>query len=132
MNIRTALVEEYDARRRRNRRYSIRAYARFLGTHHSTLSQLLNGRRRMTSRTIRHLGPRLGLSAEQIALACEEENCETLVRLLSDQRFRPNTRWIAMMIGVPVDAVNISIQRLLCERRMSMRSTTTWIEAIPE
>lgn len=110
----------------------MRAFAQSLGTHHSTLSQLLSGQRRLTPRSIRKLGPRVGLREEEIAGACEAENCRSIIRLLSDSRFKPDTRWISMMIGVPADAVNVSLQRLLFERRLSMQSTTTWTKGISE
>ena len=126
------LSAEFDARQARNRRYSLRAFARSLGTHHSTLGQLLSGQRRLTQRSIRMIGRKLGLPERDISSACEEENCKSIVRLLDDGRFRPDTRWISMMIGIPADAVNVSLQRLLFERKLSMQSTTTWTKGISE
>src|SRR5262249_5964356 len=64
------LQRELNRRRARNPRYSLRAFANALGTHHSTLSQMMQARRRLTTRTIRRFGQRLGLSAPEIRDAC--------------------------------------------------------------
>src|SRR5580704_14910015 len=50
----------------RNRQYSLRAFAKFLGIDHSTLSQLLRGKRRLTERSVRRCGMRLGLDEESV------------------------------------------------------------------
>src|ERR1051325_6297823 len=46
----------------RNPRYSLRAFARRLGMNHSTLSQLLRGKRPFSASTIKAIGKRLGLT----------------------------------------------------------------------
>jgi hypothetical protein len=61
VNLRALLTDEYAIRRGRNPRYSLRAFARSLRTHHTTLSQVLSGRRRLTARAIRRLGAALHL-----------------------------------------------------------------------
>src|SRR5271168_1005637 len=43
---RAKLAEQFEARRERNPRYSLRAFAAFLGADHSTLSRILRGARR--------------------------------------------------------------------------------------
>jgi plasmid maintenance system antidote protein VapI len=63
MDMRSILQLEFNRRRARNPRYSLRAFANALGTHHSTLSQMMQARRRLTTRTIRRFGHKLGLSA---------------------------------------------------------------------
>ncbi|MFL5330880.1 MAG: helix-turn-helix domain-containing protein [Gemmataceae bacterium] len=50
----------------RSAQYSLRAFARFLELDHSTLSQLLRGKRRFTARTIRRCGVKLGLDEGSI------------------------------------------------------------------
>ena len=63
---RQMLQEELAKRCARNPRYSLRAFARYLALDHSTLSQLLRGRRRFTARTVERIGKRLALSPEVI------------------------------------------------------------------
>lgn len=49
-----------------NPQYSLRAFALDLGTDHSSLSQLLRGRRALTAAMIERLGAKLGLDARAI------------------------------------------------------------------
>ena len=66
-SFRTFLQAELARRCARSNQYSLRAFARFLELDHSTLSQLLRGKRRLTDRTIRRCGVRLGLDEDSIA-----------------------------------------------------------------
>jgi transcriptional regulator with XRE-family HTH domain len=131
MDLPAMLGAELARRRARNPRYSLRAFARALGTHHSTLSQILHRRRRLTSRAIHQLGARLGLSSTEIHEARREENCAVIQRLTGDARFRADSRWIAMMSGIPLDDVNVALHWLLHSRRLVMRSRTTWDSGAP-
>src|SRR5215217_8006129 len=70
---RQVLQEELAQRCARNPRYSLRAFARYLTLDHSTLSQLLRGRRRFTARTIERVGKRLSLSPVMITQFVERE-----------------------------------------------------------
>lgn len=120
-----AIAEELQRRRARNRRYSLRAFALSLGIDHATLSQLLRGVRRATPRTIRALGPRLGMSANEIAEACAEANDAALLGLMR-RGVEPSSRWVAERIGLSVDDVNISLQRLLRKRIVAMQEVNRW------
>src|SRR3954471_19624664 len=76
------------AARKRNPRFSLRAFARRLGVDHSTLSQILRGKRRLTARQAALMGKRLGLAAEAIqdyarALALPPRPASARVRRLS-------------------------------------------------
>jgi transcriptional regulator with XRE-family HTH domain len=126
MNLRSTLAAEFARRRRLNPRYSLRAFALALGTHHSTVSRILQGRRRLTERAIRQFAGPLGLTPKQLADVCLAENCSAIIRLVRQPRFRPDARWIAVMAGIPLDGVSIAIHRLLAERRLAMRSPTRW------
>ncbi len=130
MDFRSALQDEFQRRRRQNPRYSLRAFAHALGTHHRTLSQILRGRRRLTMRTIRRMGSRL-LPPSQVAEACIAENCSAILCLVRQHRFRPDARWIAVMAGIPLNSVSIALHRLLHEGRLSMRSTASWVPGRP-
>ena len=126
MRFRELLGDEYARRREANPRYSLRAFARFLGLDHSTLSQLMRGRRRLTSRAILRIGRRLGVS-DAVMLACAaSENDDAVLRAVGRSSFRPDSRWLAVHTGLPIDEVNVSLQRLLYCRALTMVSHTTW------
>src|SRR4051812_48040678 len=127
MDLREVLAAELERRCARNSRYSLRAYALWLGIHHATLSQILNRRRRLTPRTIRKLGKRLGVSASDIQAACVEENSARVLEFVGTAKFRADSRWIATMTGIAIDDVNASLHWLLHTRRVVMLTPTTWI-----
>ena len=126
MDLRTHLRTELQRRQRRNPRYSLRAFALSLGTHHSTLSRAFDRNRRLTAQSIHRLGERLGLTQRQIGDACLAENCALILRVVGDRRFRADSRWIATMTGISVDDVNIALHWLLYERRLTMKSPAAW------
>jgi hypothetical protein len=126
MDLRTILYDELKKRQQRNPRYSIRAFAKSLSTHHSTLTRIVKGGRRLTPRSIQTLGARLKLTPAEISAACREENFSLILRTVSDPRFRPDSRWLATMTGIPVDQVNVALHWLLYERRLVMTSHATW------
>src|SRR6185436_5184266 len=127
----------------RNPRYSLRAFAKFLGVDHATLSQWLRGRRRLTEKAIGRVGARLKLSPKSIALYVASERlrdgrdeaeprqrdvqqlASDTANLISDwyhyailelvrlREFKPDSRWIARVLGITVDEVNVALQRLL-------------------
>jgi transcriptional regulator with XRE-family HTH domain len=149
------LQEELAQRCARNPRYSLRAFARYLTLDHSTLSQLLRGRRRFTARTIERIGKRLSLSPAMItqfverergpaeswtsrelrqlsrdaALSLAEWHHHAILELTRLASFRPDVRWISRVLDVPVDDVNVAITRLARLRLLDMRSPTMWVDA---
>jgi transcriptional regulator with XRE-family HTH domain len=126
MRFRQLLVDELARRCARNRRYSLRAFARFLGTDHSTLSQLLRGRRRLTRRTVLALGRRLGLSDAVLARCGALEDDHAVLHAVGLPSFQPDTRWLAMRTGLPIDEVNVSLHRLLHGGALTMVTRTDW------
>jgi transcriptional regulator with XRE-family HTH domain len=140
----------------RNAQYSLRAFARFLGLDHSTLSQLLRGKRRLTERTVRRCGMRLGLDEDSVREFCrseagvsdaDDEVLGEVRRLASDtasvvaewhhyailelvrlDSFRPDSRWLARVLGLSVDEVNIALQRLLRLGLLSMDAADRWVD----
>lgn len=135
------LEAEFQARREKNPRYSLRAFAAFLGTDHSTLSQILRKRRRLPSRSIRTWGRKLGMSTEEAAVYIAAEHTADarstqrleqlrhwtaeamaiisdrshwgILRLVRQPGFVPDCRNIALKLGVSADAVNMAVSRLL-------------------
>ena len=152
---RVFLQEELAQRCARNPRYSLRAFARYLTLDHSTLSQMLRGRRRFTARTIERIGKRLSLPADMItqfverergpaeswtsrelrqlsrdvALSLAEWHHHAILELTRLASFRPDVRWISRVLDVPVDDVNVAITRLARLGLLDMRSRTEWVDA---
>ena len=137
---RERLVQEFAARRAKNPRYSLRAFAAYLGADHSTLAQILRGSRRAPVSGIRVWSKALGLSIEEAAVYVAAEHVpdpETAHRqhqlhhwtaealsIISDRSHweiarrvgtasPADTRAIAQEIGLPVDQVNMALARLL-------------------
>ncbi|HBY63636.1 MAG TPA: hypothetical protein DEH78_27740 [Solibacterales bacterium] len=138
---RERLLNELHARRSANPRYSLRAFASFLGADHATLSQALRGKRPIPAASIRAWGQRLGLLAEETAAyvaaqrlqatadrSREEElrhwSAEALAvigrpehwrlyRLAAEEGFDGDSRRRAQEWGVSVDEVNVALARLL-------------------
>ena len=157
-SFRRLLQEELARRCTRNPKYSLRAFARDLDTDHSTLSQLLRGRRNLTERTIRGFGGRLRLDAEEIdghvvrearrgpvdapdptARVLSELTADTaiviagfehyaILELTHLDEFRPDVSWIARVLGLSPDEVNLAVFRLLRLGLLRMVSTTEWVD----
>jgi transcriptional regulator with XRE-family HTH domain len=127
VTFRIVLQTEFDRRRATNPRYSLRSFARSLSVDHSALSQILRGRRRLTARTVRALGRRLRLSPSAIAEHCAAEHEAAVLAALHRPGFRADSRWLSSMVGIPLDDVNITLQRLLRKRIVSMRSHESWV-----
>ena len=117
---RRLLESELARRSSRNRRYSLRAFARYLDVDHSTLSQWLRGRRTITPRTVASLAPRLGCApGTPPDLA--------ILGLVRQEGFHPDSRWIARSLGIGVDDVNVALQRLLRLGLLRMETRYTWV-----
>lgn len=124
------LQTEFRRRRSANPRYSLRSFARDLSIDHSTLSQILRGRRRLTVRSVRALGRRLRLAAPAIAELCALENESAVLSALDRPNFQADSRWVASMVGIPLDEVNVTLQRLLRKRIVTMTTRARWQLAI--
>ena len=149
-----SLKREFDARRQRNPRYSLRAFADFLATDHSTLSQIFRGTRRIPASHLRRWGKKLGMTSEEVAVYVAEQHvpdhsvlrrqeqlrhwtAEThaividdthwrIVRLTGLRGFRADSRWLARKTGVTVDQVNVALSRLLRLRLLEMVPAGKW------
>jgi uncharacterized protein (TIGR02147 family) len=157
---RQVLQAELARRCANNPQYSLRAFAKYLGLDHSTLSQMLRGKRRLTTRAIRKFGARLGLDAEatETFIAIEENrvadpNEESVVRevrrlakdtasLIADwhhyailelihvRDFRPDSRWLARVLGITTDEVNVALHRLLRLGLLEMTAPGEWVDRL--
>jgi hypothetical protein len=132
----------------------LRAFARLLGSDHSTLAQVFRGTRRVPASKINVWARRLGLdreeaqayiaaahapdeatgarqrqlrhwSTEALAVVGDRMHYE-IVRLIRFPGFRNDSRWIAQQSGVSVDQVNIVLQRLLRLGLVTMQPGEAW------
>lgn len=148
------LKSEFDARRLKNPRYSLRAFAAFLEADHSTLSQILRGRRPVPAGQVRKWGKNLGMAREEVAMYVASLHVpeDTVVRrqeqlrhwtaealaivadrthwrmveLTRTRGFKPDCRWIAEQVGVGVDEINVALSRLLRLRLLAIGSRGRW------
>jgi len=127
VTFRALLSAEFERRRARNPRYSMRCFARSLRTHHSTLSRLLNGGRPIQARTIASLGRSLGLSESDIRACAASEDAAAICRAVRRATFRPDSRWLATVCGLSIDRVNIALHALIHGGRLRMVAADRWI-----
>jgi transcriptional regulator with XRE-family HTH domain len=147
------LQSELARRCSRNPMYSLRAFAQQLGVDASTLSQWLRNRRPLTARAIETIGRQLGLSEEGIRAYTDRAAREApadgravfelspdlgdllgdwshfaILELLHLEQFQPDTRWIARMLDLTPDEVNVALQQLIRLGLLEMRSATEWVD----
>jgi uncharacterized protein (TIGR02147 family) len=157
-SFRLFLQAELGRRCARNPQYSLRAFAKFLGIDHATLSQLLRGKRALTARAILKLGTRIGLDrpaidryaarAASVAEYAEDEaGWDEVQQLTSDtasiiadwyhfaileltrlRDFKTDSRWIARVLGITADEVNIALTRLTRLGLLEMVGPDRWID----
>jgi transcriptional regulator with XRE-family HTH domain len=156
MRFRARLDRELAERRAKNSRYSLRAFAAFLGADHSTLSQILRGSRPVPAGRIRAWGKKLEMPAEEIAVYIAAEHAPDpadagreeqlrhwtaealqivtnaahfeIIKLARAPEFRADSRWIAREIGVAVDEVNLAVSRLMRLRLLEAGADGRWME----
>lgn len=115
------LATELAARKVRNPRYSLRAFARDLRLNHATLSQLMRGERRITQRSARLLAHRLRLDSHAVRAECADVEDAKVLAAVRRNDFHASSRFIATRTGLAVDVVNAVLFRLLQSGRVSMR-----------
>jgi len=105
--LRTILANEFSRRQRKNPRYSLRAFARSFCLEHSTLSQLLRGKRAMTWKSIGHIAGRMRWTGANAL-----------------QTYRRRGSWdsrhIAEELGLSIDEVNVALSDLCLLGLMKM------------
>ncbi len=158
-SFRLFLQQELARRCARNPQYSLRSFAIQLDKDHSTLSQLLRGKRPMTEKAIEKLGSKLGLERDLIDSFIAREKLAgphdapladvhlltqqltqdtlelvsnvyhyTILELMRLGEFKPDSRWIARVLGISTDEVNIALNRLIRLGLLSMESRDRWVD----
>jgi uncharacterized protein (TIGR02147 family) len=139
-----------------NRQYSLRSFALQLDVDHSTLSQVLRGKRRLTPQMVAKFGRMLNLPVEDIKAFVDHEEMvksggtvaavmvqqltidavrllsethhQSILELLQLESFRPDVRWIARVLNSEPDEVNIALSRLLRLGLLEMSTPERWID----
>jgi transcriptional regulator with XRE-family HTH domain len=126
MRFRDAVAAEFERRRARNARYSLRRFARTIGIHHSTVSRMMRGSHRVPSQTIAAIAHRLGMSRTEINEFVIREDEAAVLQAIARPAFRPDCRWLATIAGISVDRVNIVLHTLLRAGALRMPATNHW------
>lgn len=126
MRLNDLLHEELARRRALSPRYSLRAFARALAMDHSALSRLLRKPAGAAPRSVRRIGRRLGWSAAQVESLCLAEHQALIAAAVRRRDFKPSSRWLAAVTGLPLDAVNLTIQTLISSGRLRLLARERW------
>lgn len=152
------LKNEFADRRKGNRAYSLRAFARDCALSSGALSQILSGKRPLTARTARKIAASLLLTPErrrnflkpfsgrifsqkmrhagfheleeERLKAMQEWHHGAILSLLKLDAFRPDPRWIGARLGIPAEQAADALARL--ERLGLVRRHGTRLERTHE
>ncbi|MBT3982532.1 MAG: TIGR02147 family protein [Bacteriovoracaceae bacterium] len=138
-DLRIYLQQELLRRCRINPNYSLRAFARSAGINHSTLSQIIRGKRPLTEKSILKLCKGLNFGPEETSGYIEgfrettgkdvnQKNYHQLtidafqvisdwyhwaiLELIKVQEFQASSKWISKVLGISINEVNVAIERL--------------------
>jgi transcriptional regulator with XRE-family HTH domain len=109
MRLRSVLETEFARRKQINPRYSLRAFARSVGLDHSTISQLMRGKRAITRKSVRSIGSSL------------RWNGAAVLKVSGSAAFRFDSRVVAQNLGLSVDEVNVALTDLCLFRLIELK-----------
>lgn len=128
LSFRSYLEGELVDRCKKNPHYSLRAFANFLEIDHSTLSQIIRGKRKISSQMQERLAEKLCLGPEQLAAFDPTKNYSQLtldlfeitsewyyfaiMELLTVKGFKSNPKWIAKALGLKESEIETALLRL--------------------
>lgn len=138
-DFRKFLQDELISRCKKNKGYSLRAFARQMGVNHATLSCLLAGKRTLTKAAIVKLSKALNLSSKQIDqflhfhestsqnsvmtehqiltietfTAISEWHYAAILELTHVTNFQPEIKWISASLGITIAEARDAVDRLV-------------------
>lgn len=128
LSFRSYLEAELVSRCKKNPHYSLRSFAHFLEIDHSTLSQFIRGKRKISSQMQERLAEKLGLGPEQLSQFDPAKNYSQLtldlfeitsewyyfaiMELLMVKGFKSNPKWISKALGLEESEVETALLRL--------------------
>ncbi|MBS1985672.1 MAG: TIGR02147 family protein [Bdellovibrionales bacterium] len=145
------LIErEFERRKQKNPKYSLRSFGRYLGMDSSTLSSILRGKRKLGVRSVAKFLKLLDVTAAERAAALKsmvgEEVAAPVAAQLVDERtlevirgwehaailmltalpdFRLDAGWIAQKLVLPVTRIEFALKRLL-DLRLLVEENGKW------
>lgn len=153
LDFRDFLQAEFIQRCRKNTRYSLRAYAKSLQIDHSTLSQILRGKRNLTRKTILKLSECLEITEEQLNsfLQSFEKNGGKLneyqslsldmyavigdwyhfaiFELITVSHFKQDFKWIASKLGLKESEAQQAVERMMRVGLIRTDENGRWVQS---
>lgn len=154
-DFRSFLQSELVRRTKQNPKYSLRAFARFLGVQSGYLSNVLRGERRVTGQVIQKFGLKLGLSPKElekfekglagysspadIQTAEYKQMAYDHFKVISDwhhfailelaliKDFNPTAKWISKVLGISLIEAQDAIERLIRLRYIEVKQNGSWL-----
>ena len=142
IDIRKFLQESFDLKKKKNPRYSLRAYSKKIGLSHSALSQILSGNRTLTQRSLTLIIKKLKLDEltqtkiqrsrdqdplhfTQIQLSQLEQlpkwYSDAILELFELEEFNDDPKWMAEKLGISIEEC-LSALAILTENQMISRN----------
>jgi uncharacterized protein (TIGR02147 family) len=140
-DFKSLLQEELLKRCRKNTSYSLRSFAKYLGIGHSALTEMLNGKRSITKKSMEKLGLILGLSIDELneyqnasTSSPTQEECSqasyqqltidqfaimsdwyhyAILELIKVKEFPHSTSDFSRALGITKSEANIAVERML-------------------
>lgn len=125
------LQTEFTRRCRVNSRYSIRAFAKQLDINQSTLTQILNGKRKVSKKFIDNMEEKVGvkfhfqsvgqndldfkysiLSVDAFTVIADWYHY-AILEFTAVKNFKSDPKWIAQKLGITVSEVNMAVDRMV-------------------
>lgn len=129
------LQRQFTDRCKRNPRYSLRAFARALAIDHSSLSQILSGKRVLSKQATQSLCSKLSTTPEELRgfglierTGAEEEYFQldvdsfsaisdwyhaAIMELTFTKGFKADPKWIARKLSITVEEAKVAVERLI-------------------
>ena len=123
--IRSKLQSEFEARCKRNNRYSLRAFSKSLQLPLTSIQGILNGTRPLTAKTAERISLALGIYGEpeshkedykQLTIdnfaVISDWYHYAILELMKIEGFRPEALWIAKRLKITPSEVRIAVERM--------------------
>lgn len=148
---RLTIKNEFLKRKKKNPNYSIRSFAKFLNVEHSSLTQIISGKRPLSDKMCQRIGHALGYSSIKMrTLKKTDLNSKSFDRykkleddtfkVIADwyyyaileltycETFKPSVRWISRVLGVPYTQAAEAVERLKRLNYLEVTPDGRWID----
>ncbi len=148
--LQSILKTRFESRQVRNPGFSIRAFARELGIGVGTMSDFMNGKRRLSEKLITEIVDRIGLDVAERGYLAKMNNLAkgklqsylvpeeelhlitewyylAVLNLMRLKDFQSDATWIANRIGLPEGLIEEALQKLEASKFISKTDEGKWI-----